>query len=364
MKLRKSFSWLIAPTAIFAASRLLIFLVTWLAARLIHFKDTRSFWHAFASNSFFDLWARWDSAFYVDIARHGYYSLPGHQSNLPFYPFYPLTIKLLGYFIGNYWLTGWLIANVSFLLALILLYVITSQRWGEENAERACLFLSIFPTSFFFSAVYSESLFLLLSLLAYWLAGQKKWFWAGLAAALATLTRITGLVLVVLLFLLAWPGVKRTKKFSLFLPALFPILALLLYMAYLQLKLGDPLAFWHGQALFGRQGSNLFSPFIYNLNHPSLANIFELIVFFVFFVLSCLFVRLDLPLGTYAVLLCLFPLFSGSLSAIQRFVLPIFPAFIRLGMVRNKRVTWLMIVLFAGLLALMSVLFTQWIFVG
>ena len=63
-----------------------------------------------------------------------------------------------------------LVANVSFLLALILLYGLTTLEYTEDIARRSVVLLASFPASFVFMAPYSESLFLLSSLAAFWWA--------------------------------------------------------------------------------------------------------------------------------------------------------------------------------------------------
>jgi len=58
----------------------------------------------------------------------------------------------------------------------------------------------IFPASFYFIAGYSESLFLTLSLTVIILSRRRQWIWAGIFAALATLSRVQGILLTVPIF--------------------------------------------------------------------------------------------------------------------------------------------------------------------
>ena len=81
---------------------------------------------------------------------------------------------------------------------------------GARRVRRArgalwsVVFISLFPTALFFQAVYSESLFLLLTLLAFWWARRGAGLSPALAGMLAVLTSSSGLVLLVPLALLWW----------------------------------------------------------------------------------------------------------------------------------------------------------------
>src|SRR5207244_9405299 len=87
------------------------------------------------------------------------------------------------------------VSNGAFLGGLVVLYFLTSSELSEDAARKAVLYLAVFPTSFFFLAPYSESLFLLLSVTSFWAARRGKWPLAGAAGALAALTRNLGLLL-------------------------------------------------------------------------------------------------------------------------------------------------------------------------
>ena len=51
---------------------------------------------------FTDIWARWDSVFFVRIAEHGY-----DKASAAFYPLYPGLVAALGrVFFGHYLLAG------------------------------------------------------------------------------------------------------------------------------------------------------------------------------------------------------------------------------------------------------------------
>src|SRR5581483_4850652 len=115
---------------------------------------------------------------FLRIADHGYSS--ASHADAAFYPLYPAAIAGLGRALfGHYLLAGLLIS------------------------------LAVFPMSLFLVAVYSGSLFLLLSLAAFLLAERGRWLGAWSAAALALLTRFAGAALVPALVLLAWRSPAR-----------------------------------------------------------------------------------------------------------------------------------------------------------
>jgi hypothetical protein len=138
--------------------------------------------------------ARWDSVWYLTIAQGGY----GHElARAEFFPLYPLSVRWLGVVVGSNLLAGLLISWVSFGVALVLLYRLTALELGAEAARASVLLLAFFPMAWAFSAVYTEALFLALSLGCILQARYGRWAWAGLLGALAAATRAEGLTLIV-----------------------------------------------------------------------------------------------------------------------------------------------------------------------
>src|SRR5439155_6866772 len=113
-----------------------------------------------------DIWARWDSIFFLRIAEHGYASLD--RASTAFFPLYPALTGLLGrVFLGHYVLAGVLVSLAAGLGAFVLFHRLAESRLGAEGARRAVLYLAVFPMALFFQAVYSESLYLLLCVAAF-----------------------------------------------------------------------------------------------------------------------------------------------------------------------------------------------------
>ena len=213
--------------------------------------------------------ARWDSWWYLTIAQHGY----GHHLLMPtaFFPLYPLLIRGLGLITRSDLIAGAIISMVSFAVALVLLYRLALLELGRASTARLSVMLvAFYPVAFYFSAVYSESLFLALSVGALFEARMGKWAAAGMLGALAAAERNSGIVLVVPLVLLFLYGPRADRPpdpaaapaagWRWLLPryriepqvawiALVPV-GLLAYLGFLALWVGDGLAPFHAEALW------------------------------------------------------------------------------------------------------------------
>jgi hypothetical protein len=148
--------------------------------------------------------ARWDGVWYLSIARSGY---DGVSSLAAFFPLYPLSVRAAagGAQSGApLLLAAYAVSALSFVVALVLLHRLVSLELGERYARPVLLLVAFWPASFFFSAPYSESLFLALSVGTFYAARTQRWPLAACLCAAATATRPTGLLLLLPLGWLAW----------------------------------------------------------------------------------------------------------------------------------------------------------------
>lgn len=185
---------------------------------------------------------RQDAAWFLRIATEGYRADDGSPA---FFPLYPAAVRVVAWLPGVGPLGAALIvSNGAFLAALVLLHGLTRLEFGSETiARKAVLFFAIFPTAFFFLAPYTESLFLLCSIAAFWFARRNRWGWAALVAAAAAATRNAGVLLAPALAVEAWQQWRVEGR------ALAPRLAAagatllgpLAYFAYFQARFGS---FW------------------------------------------------------------------------------------------------------------------------
>src|SRR5262249_45373054 len=106
-------------------------------------------------------WVSWDSAWYLDIVRQGYWFEPGRQSSVAFFPLYPILIKLATVAGLSEAAAALLIANTAALGATILLWRWVRAEAGPAAAHETIRWLMVYPFAFFLHAAYAESLYLL-----------------------------------------------------------------------------------------------------------------------------------------------------------------------------------------------------------
>jgi hypothetical protein len=142
-------------------------------------------------------WNKLDANWFLYIAQHGYGSQDGTAA---FFPGYPMLVRVVGYLcLGHLLVAAYLVSNGALLAALVIFYRLTEQEYDLATARRAVLYLALFPTAVFLFGLYSESLFLLAAVGAFYLARRGRWWWAGLVGIAATLTRSMGVVVVLAL---------------------------------------------------------------------------------------------------------------------------------------------------------------------
>jgi hypothetical protein len=146
-----------------------------------------------------DATERQDAVWYLRLADEGW---SPNDASAAFFPLYPLTVRAVAWVIpGDDLLAALLVSNLAFLGALLALFALTAEAFGDRVARRAIVVAAIFPTAFFFLAPYTESLFLLLSVLAFREARHDRWGRVAVFGALAALTRSVGILLIPALLL-------------------------------------------------------------------------------------------------------------------------------------------------------------------
>jgi 4-amino-4-deoxy-L-arabinose transferase-like glycosyltransferase len=336
-----------------------------------------------------DVWARWDSVWFLRIAEHGYGSAKGGAA--AFYPLYPAAVALLGRVLfGHYVLAGILVSLGASFASFLLLYRIAEERLGAEGARRAVLYLAVFPFALFLQAVYSESLYLLLTLAAFMLAERRRFLAAGAATGLALLTRPTAAALLPALALLAWHERDRVRALASL--AVAPLL-FAIYPLYLWIAEDDPWQFLHAQRLWNRHlspagplggiwdGLRAGWAGVEQLASGSHTHVYwtpvqdsdpirvavlnlEALAFLVLFVVLAVIAwrRFGAPYGLFAALSLAIPLSVPSerwpLLSLTRFGLTIFPLFLALAVLGGRPRAHTAIVAVSSLLLGVSV--AQW----
>lgn len=241
---------------LFLASRLTLVLVGWVANLRVPGGHPPQPFGLTDAPLIWDMWIRWDSQWFLEIARlGGYWTRQGLPLPQAFFPLYPLLMRFLSpLFGGRTYLAGLAISNLALLAGCVILHQLLAQRWSSRIAARAVAYVILFPTGFFLSALYTEGLFFFAAVAAFYAAARRRWFLAGLMATAAALTRNLGVFLAPALALeylsqrgFRWRQVSRDILWLGLVP-----LGLGLYMYYLYATVGDPLAFLHAEQRWGR----------------------------------------------------------------------------------------------------------------
>jgi len=139
--------------------------------------------------------SQWDSPHYLDIAKNGYVNEGEQRFFIVFFPLYPLLTRLTTFNFDYINLSALLVSNVSSVFAAVYLFKLAQLEFNDDVAKKAVLYLSIFPTAYFLSAIYTEGLFFALIIASIYYARTEKWPIAGFLSMLAALTRLAGLLL-------------------------------------------------------------------------------------------------------------------------------------------------------------------------
>jgi Gpi18-like mannosyltransferase len=382
--------WLLVDILVpLAVTRVVLVLVAWLGFHLIQFPLRSSKWeigdNGMAQNvaghlspnahPFVNMWARWDAGWYLDVAKNGYRFLPGEQSNVAFFPLYPYVVRLVHSAIRlpgdlGWLLVGIIVSNIALFAALIYLYRLIRLDYDRATAARAVLYLCVFPTTLFLSAVYSESLFLALVVSAFYYARAARWVVTGVLAAAATLCRPAGLLLVVPLGFeylsqreFRWRRIRADGG-----ALILPPLALAGHLAMLRWRFGSWNVISKAEAIEGwnRSLTLPWNTLLYSLQHIGSSigyhGAFEFVftaILIALAIFACF--RLRPSYAIYSIVSVVFITSWGDLKSAPRFGLVIFPIMILLALLGHRKAfnrTYLTLSAILG--AVSMVVFSQW----
>jgi hypothetical protein len=351
--------------------------------------------------------AKWDAQHYLAIAWDGY--VEGHAGLPPsierpaFFPLYPAVVRALsgwGYSPAVILLWAYAVSLACFYGALVLIHRLAAIELGERYAAPTLTLLAFFPMAFFFGIPYTESMFLLLAAGAFVAARLGMWRWAGICMALASATRVQGVLLLLPVALFYFYGPRGDRepaprrgirpRYPLRPDAAWMLLAplgLIAFSLYLQHTFGDAFAWQHAQEVFGRFSTNPASglwaavrEFGRAIGQAADGNWHEPILdhwnvlqfgFFAFAVVGGIALLRMLPAAYGAwVLVSLLPMLMSQapvapLWSAPRFVAVLFPLFFWLAVVCERRkITQTAVAFSAAGLALFVAQFTVWSFVA
>jgi hypothetical protein len=363
---------------VFLSTRVGVLVVGFFGIALLGYSANAPPWRIYA-NEFFNLPARWDTGWYLGVAVDGYQwdrRLAEYQQNIAFFPAYPMLMRYGSLFVARQQMwVGVIVSFVSFFLALTYMYRLARPSIGDDRAAAAVAFLATYPFALFFSAAYTESLFLLTMVAACYHFERDALWKAAAWGMIAGLTRPNGCLLSVPLALMA----IRPLRTSGWVPVLGRLMAasapgvgMLLYSAYIYGLTGNPLQWAAQNAAWGRVyrsvdrlvGDRIDFLQQYGFyDYASTRALDMLYVACVIFMLGSVwpvYRRFGVPYAALIVLNVLLPLTMGGLLSMGRVTSVIFPTFLWLGAVvpARHRTGWL--VGFAMLQALCAIAFFTW----
>jgi hypothetical protein len=339
-----------------------------------------------APSPFWDPFTRYDSGWYYQIARHGYGFVEGGPSvgvgkpgKIAYFPVYPLLMRYVGRLFGRsagaVYLGGIVVSWTAFVLAMLVLYRLARLDVPPERAERAVLLTAIFPFSFFFGMVYTEALFLLLTVAAFYAFRTRSWIAGGVAGALATATRVNGILMLPALAWIAWKNVGPTTRERLSAAAGLVLVAtgVAAYSVFVYRLSGQPFEWAASISRWGYQPGGApwmapirlvlklaTHPYAYLATDPMAPYDVLYGACGVLFALAIpvVWVRLGAAYGLFMLLNLWLPLSSGVFEGVGRYCAILFPCFIWLATIRSDAISTALVVTFAVFYTLGLALFT------
>lgn len=282
-------------------------------------------------------------------------------------------MRFLGSIIGNDYIAGVMISNFCLMVSCIYLCKLVSLDSDKAIAMKSVKYLLLFPVSFIFSGVFTESLYLALALMCFYYARTGKWQMAGITGFFLSLTRSVGVLIVLPLLyeglmplikenkcLISFEDLKnsRDKMLPLFYIALIP-LGTVSFMIFNYYLYGDFMAFAHAQVMWGRHPANPLEVLINGFNE-NIYTFFEAAFATTFIFILILFYRkIRFSYWLFSMYSIFIPLSTG-VQSMPRYILVIFPIYILFADITNNRVSEdFVTVSFALLLGFLMVCWTN-----
>lgn len=297
-----------------------------------------------------DIWGVWDTFWYMDIAANGYSlsspipNINKQQANYAFFPLYPMLMRGFGKLIGDrYYLAGIIISNVCLIIAAILLYKLVRLDSSKKIALASVKYLFLFPTAFILSGVFTESLYLALTILCFYLARKRKWLFVGISGFFLALTRNLGVLIAIPVLYEYLKGVNfkvKEIRINVFFILLIP-LGLSIFAFYNYHLSGDLLAFKNNLSAWNRESTNPLSALMMGIKQGLFKSNMRRLLEVSFAIVSLLTLnifckKINLSYWIFGMYSILIPL-SAQVDSIPRYVLPIFPLYLILAQLSKDR---------------------------
>lgn len=314
-----------------------------------------------------DTFKTWDAQHYLYLSEQGY--KPNNDSNA-FYPLFPFLIHLLSPLFYNSLYAGLFLSNLLSIIGIIYFYLFVKDYFKKsKTAFSGIILLLIFPTSFYLSLAYSESLCFFLTILFFYFLYRNQFLYAGIFALLLPLSRPTGIFIIFpyVFYTLRYLYLLSPKLSWRFFLSLSPLLGLLVYFSIIYFSTSSIASGVIAASHFasGWKITNIFHPaiFLKNLFSPLPAQ--HVFInsgvdrgFFILFAISLYFIykKLDKTLFIYALTVGSVPLF-GSFMSYSRYLLLVFPLFMVLSPLLESKSHRFYKFLILSLIGLLQILF-------
>lgn len=353
-------------------TRLTVLVATYVAVLVIGYPSERPPFRASSSEAG-NLLARWDAGWYLGIAEEGYnyWGNANHQTNVAFFPAYPMTVRAVASLIGARWgspddardtfeafnerrhvrmlQAGWLVSITALVIGLAYLFRLARELTGSDEAAGHAIALTVtYPFAFFFGAVYTEAFFLACALAAFYHFRHRQWAWAALAGLLAGLARPNGCLISVPLGFMA---LQHWRADGFRLPTLAAALAaascaglgMLAFTWWLHAFTGEWFVWMKAHGAWGRQFAGLHVLLAHRWDHLMSLGLYGYSVEYTIelFNMAATFLVLGVawpvgrrygwPYAAFLLVTAVPPLFMGGFLSMGRVTSTLFPVFIYLG---------------------------------
>ena len=304
-----------------------------------------------------ELWNVWDAPHYISVASSGYQKL-GDEANfiiiLPLFPLFIFVFKLI--FQTSFLISGYIVSFSTSVLLAIMLYKLTLLDYPKKTARLTILMLFIFPTAFFLHIPYTESLFILLAVAAFYFVRRKNYWLSFLFVSLATSTKIAGLALFPAIFVeilifdkqyFSKKGIYNKSSIILF-GSLISLSGFLIYLFINYFVWGDFLYFtvvqkqnWNENfAPFGQGLISTFQSLSWRIGLEKLLLGYAQLAAFILGLLMSIYVLVKIRFS-YGLFMIIVLWFSYSMSfwlSMPRYILSMFPMFIGLALLSKNTI--------------------------
>jgi hypothetical protein len=283
-----------------------------------------------------ELLGAWDGRWYTLAAAGGYVPIPGHQSDVAFFPLLPLALRAAHGIGLSYAVAGIVLSNLGFLVGLLALYELGRAFVAEPLARLAAILAAVFPVSFVDSMLYPEGIAFAALCLAGLTAVRRRWLGCAVCCAAFALSRPEGAFVFLPIgaaALAVWPGAADAERRRALGAVLAGPAALGGFLLFSSSVLGNAFAWSQAERAWERSFSALGPVHaVERLGELASGNLWPLrdLAFVVLYV-ACLFAasRLGVPRAwlLFGGLLVLLPLASGTLESDARFGLLALPVY-------------------------------------